>query len=289
MSESNHRSAAEQILQIENLTVAFSGFTAINDLTFSIRRGELRVVIGPNGAGKTTLLDVITGKTRPRSGSVWMTSRSGCRNDLTRLPGQAIARLGVGRKFQTPNVFKSLTVLENLTLALKASRGVWAALASPCVRVDRDRLTYLLDTIGLSGKARQCAGILAHGEKQWLELGMVMAQDPELLLVDEPVAGMTPRETEKTGELLKAMARHHTLVVIEHDMTFVRQIAQTVTVLDEGKILCEGTADAVMRDPRVIEVYLGEDREHVPHPVPVAYPHHANGVVPVPHFTLANQ
>lgn len=290
MGESYNRTTADQILQIENVTVAFSGFTAINDLTFSIRRGELRVVIGPNGAGKTTLLDVITGKTRPRSGSVWMTDRSGCRNDLTRLPGQTIARLGVGRKFQTPNVFKSLTVLENLTLALRASRGVWAALASPCVRVDQDRLTYLLDTTGLSAKAYQNAGILAHGEKQWLELGMVMAQDPELLLVDEPVAGMTPRETEKTGELLLAMARHHTLVVIEHDMTFVRQIAQTVTVLDAGKILCEGTAEAVMRDPRVIEVYLGEDREYVPHPVPASYAHgHTNGVVAVPHLSMANQ
>jgi urea transport system ATP-binding protein len=266
----NH-SASEKILQVENLTVAFSGFTAINNLNFAINRGELRVVIGPNGAGKTTLLDVITGKTRPRSGNVWMTSRSGSRFDLTRLPGQTIARLGVGRKFQTPNVFKSLTVLENLSLALKAHRGVLASLISCCVRVDRDRLTSLLDTIGLSRKAHCRAGILAHGEKQWLELGMVMAQDPELLLVDEPVAGMTPRETEKTGELLMAMARKHTLVVIEHDMTFVRQIAQTVTVLDEGKVLCEGTVDEVQNNAKVIEVYLGHDKKEVHPPIPAPH------------------
>jgi urea transport system ATP-binding protein len=272
MAEIMNHSTPEKILQVENLTVAFSGFTAINNLNFAINRGELRVVIGPNGAGKTTLLDVITGKTRPATGRVWMTSRHGNRFDLTTLPGQTIARLGVGRKFQTPNVFKSLSVLDNLTLALKARRSVWAALTACCVRVDRDRLTSLLDTIGLSRKAHCRAGVLAHGEKQWLELGMVMAQDPELLLVDEPVAGMTPRETEKTGELLMAMARKHTLVVIEHDMTFVRQIAQTVTVLDEGKVLCEGTVDEVQNNPKVIEVYLGHDKMDAHPPAPAAKP-----------------
>lgn len=271
-----------KLLEVENLTVAFSGFTAINKLNFSLRRGELRVVIGPNGAGKTTLLDVITGKTRPRSGSVWMTSRLGMRHDLTRLPEQMIARLGVGRKFQTPNVFKSLTVLENLTLALKMSRSVFATLTSAFARIDRDRLTSLLDTIGLSSKARTLAGRLAHGEKQWLELGMVMAQDPELLLVDEPVAGMTPRETEKTGELLMAMARKHTLVVIEHDMAFVRQIAQTVTVLDEGQTLCEGTVDEVQNNPKVIEVYLGQDKENQLVPPAQTVPVYANGVPALP-------
>jgi urea transport system ATP-binding protein len=272
---------ADTLLQVENLTVAFSGFTAINGLNFSLKRGELRVVIGPNGAGKTTLLDVITGKTRPREGHVWLTSKSGSRRDLTRLPEQSIARLGVGRKFQTPNVFKSLTVLENLTLALKASRAVFAALTAAIRGTDRDRLTSLLDTIGLSAKAHSPAGKLAHGEKQWLELGMVMAQDPELLLIDEPVAGMTPRETEKTGELLMAMARKHTLVVIEHDMTFVRQIAQTVTVLDEGKTLCEGTVDEVQNNPKVIEVYLGQDKEaaHVP-ASPPRVPAHS--IAPIP-------
>jgi urea transport system ATP-binding protein len=278
----NNHAAEGNLLEVEDLTVSFSGFKAINQLNFSLRRGELRVVIGPNGAGKTTLLDVITGKTRPRTGHVWMTSRSGARHDLTQLPEQVIARLGVGRKFQTPNVFKSLSVLENLTLALKMSRSVFASLTSAFQRLDRDRLTSLLDTIGLSAKAYYPAGMLAHGEKQWLELGMVMAQNPELLLIDEPVAGMTPRETEKTGELLMAMARHHTLVVIEHDMTFVRQIAQTVTVLDEGQTLCEGTVDEVQNNPKVIEVYLGHDKEDV-HASPA--PHHVpqpRTVAPMP-------
>jgi urea transport system ATP-binding protein len=264
MQASNNHATDGKILEVENLTVSFSGFKAINQLNFSLRRGELRVVIGPNGAGKTTLLDVITGKTRPKTGHVWLTSSNGTRRDLTRLPEQRIARLGVGRKFQTPNVFKSLTVLENLTLALKMSRSVFAALMSGCFRLDRERLTSLLTTIGLSSKAYYPAGMLAHGEKQWLELGMVMASNPELLLIDEPVAGMTPRETEKTGELLMAMSRHHTLVVIEHDMTFVRQIAQTVTVLDEGQTLCEGTVDEVQNNPKVIEVYLGQDKLDAP-------------------------
>jgi urea transport system ATP-binding protein len=199
-----------------------------------------------------------------------MTTKSGGRFDLGRLAGETIAHLGVGRKFQTPNVFKSLSVVENLQLALKAPRGVLASLTACFRPVNRDRLTQLLDTIGLSAKAHRRSGTLAHGEKQWLELGMVMAQDPELLLVDEPVAGMTPKETEKTGELLMSMAKHHTLVVIEHDMEFVRQIAQTVTVLDEGKILCEGTAEEVQNDPKVIEVYLGQDKEtHAQHPAVV--------------------
>ena len=261
MSESNHRSAAEQILQIENLTVAFSGFTAINDLTFSIRRGELRVVIGPNGAGKTTLLDVITGKSRARSGRVVFQPHGGAGRDLTRLPEQAISGLGIGRKFQTPNVFKSLTVLENLQLALKYPRGVFATLAAAFRQDGRGRVEEILALTGLGGRAHGKAGVLSHGEKQWLELGMLMARDPELLLVDEPVAGMTPRESERTGELLSAMARKHTLLVIEHDMSFVRQIAKKVTVLDEGKLLFEGTVDEVQRNEKVIEVYLGHDKK----------------------------
>jgi urea transport system ATP-binding protein len=246
----------EDILRVEDVTVSFSGFKALNRLNFNVKRGELRVVIGPNGAGKTTLLDVITGKVRPTTGRVLFRNRN-----VTRMREQAIAQLGVGRKFQTPNVFKSLTVLENLMLALKAGRGVAAALAASFSGKGRDRGHEILDTIGLAAKAHRKAAILAHGEKQWLELGMVMAQDPQLLLVDEPVAGMTPRESERTGELLMAMARKHTLIVIEHDMTFVRQIASTITVLDEGKILCEGTVDEVQNDAKVIEVYLGQDRE----------------------------
>jgi urea transport system ATP-binding protein len=244
------------ILQVKNLTVSFGGFKALNGLNFSIQAGELRVVIGPNGAGKTTLLDVITGKVRPMSGKVLFWDR-----DLTRLPEQRIACLGIGRKFQTPNIFKSLTVLENLNLALKNSRHVLSTLPFFGRNGSCGRVHEMLETIGLVEKASKTAGLLAHGEKQWLELGMVMLQDPELLLIDEPVAGMTPRESEKTGELLMSMAKKHTLLVIEHDMTFVRQIAQTVTVLDEGQILCEGTVDEVQRDPKVIQVYLGQDRE----------------------------
>jgi urea transport system ATP-binding protein len=246
----------EDILQVQEVTVSYSGFKALNDLTFSIRRGELRVVIGPNGAGKTTLLDVVTGKVRPKSGRVIFQDK-----DITRLDEQQIACLGIGRKFQTPNVFKSLSVLENLKLALKTRRGVWASLATMFTGNGTGRIDEVLDTIGLGARAHHPAGLLAHGEKQWLELGMVMLQDPELLLVDEPVAGMTPRESEKTGELLMSMARKHTLLVIEHDMTFVRQIASTITVLDEGRILCEGTVGEVQKNPKVIEVYLGQDRE----------------------------
>ncbi|HZU37288.1 MAG TPA: urea ABC transporter ATP-binding protein UrtD [Gemmataceae bacterium] len=244
------------ILHVENLTVSFSGFKALNGLNFSLQPGELRVVIGPNGAGKTTLLDVITGKTRPTAGRVYFRGE-----DITKLPEQAIAHRGIGRKFQTPNVFKSLTVLENLSLAVKGRRTVTSGLFRPVLNGEAGRVHEILDLIGLGHKARFRAGLLAHGEKQWLELGMVMAQDPELLLIDEPVAGMTPRESERTGELLLAMARKHTLIVIEHDMTFVRQIAHTVTVLDEGQLLCEGTVEEVQRNPKVIEVYLGQDRE----------------------------
>ena len=251
----------EEILHVQELTVRFGGFTALDALNFKVERGELRVVIGPNGAGKTTLLDVITGKVRPASGSVTFQPNEQPPRDLAALTEAGIARLGIGRKFQTPNVFKSLSVLENLQLSAKCSRGVWHTLLAPFHRNGKDRIGEILQTIGLSAKAYHNAGILAHGEKQWLELGMLMAQDPELLLVDEPVAGMTPRESERTGELLLALARKHTLLVIDHDMTFVRQIASKVTVLHEGRRLCEGTIHEVQRDPKVIEVYLGHGRE----------------------------
>jgi urea transport system ATP-binding protein len=255
------KTVPEEILRVENLTVAFGDFKAITDLNFSVQRNELRVVIGPNGAGKTTLLDVITGKTRPRSGKVWFQPNEQPRVDLTGLPEQRIARLGIGRKFQTPNIFKSLSVLDNLRLSLKYPRGVFATLTAPFRQDGHIRSEEILQTIGLASKAYRAAGTLAHGEKQWLELGMVMAQDPELLLIDEPVAGMSPRESERTGELLMAMAKKHTLIVIEHDMTFVRQIARMVTVLDEGQVLVEGTVSEVQNNPKVIEVYLGKDRE----------------------------
>jgi len=249
------------ILQVKEVTVKFGGFTALKDLNLSIERGELRVVIGPNGAGKTTLLDVVTGKVRPRSGKVLFHPRGQPERDLTRFSQAAIARLGIGRKFQTPNVFKSLTVLENLRLALRYPRGVLATLVAPFLQDGRARLQEILETVGLAAKAHCQAGILAHGEKQWLELGMLLAQDPELLLIDEPVAGMTPRESERTGDLLLSMARKHTLLVIDHDMTFVRQIASRVTVLHEGQLLSQGTVGEMQRNPKVIEVYLGHDRE----------------------------
>jgi urea transport system ATP-binding protein len=249
------------ILQVREVTVTFSGFTALKELNLAIERGELRVVIGPNGAGKTTLLDVITGKTKPRSGKVLFHPRGQPERDLTPLTEQEVARLGIGRKFQTPNVFKSLTVLENVRLALKYPRGVLATLLAPFLQDGRARVQEILETVGLAPKAHCQAGILAHGEKQWLELGMLLAQDPELLLIDEPVAGMSPRESERTGDLLLALARKHTLLVIDHDMNFVRQIATRVTVLHEGQLLSQGTVGEVQRNPKVIEVYLGQDRK----------------------------
>jgi urea transport system ATP-binding protein len=250
----------EEILRVEDVTVEFDGFKALDGLNFRMERGELRVVIGPNGAGKTTLLNVITGKVPADVGRVVFQPRDRPPSDITRLAEQDIACLGIGRKFQTPNVFKSLTVLDNLKLSARSPRGVFSSLLAAFAKNSHDRAAEILETIGLGGKAHRQAGLLAHGEKQWLELGMLMAQDPELLLVDEPVAGMTPRESERTGELLMAMARKHTLLVIDHDMNFVRQIARTVTVLDEGKVLCQGTVQEVQRNPKVIQVYLGQDR-----------------------------
>ncbi len=264
------KSVPEEVLKVEDVTVSFGAFRVLKELNFSIERGELRVVIGPNGAGKTTLLDVITGKTRPTSGRVKFQPDGKSPVDITRSSEQRIARLGIGRKFQTPNVFKSLTVLENLKLSLRGPRGVLASLVAMLGSASRQRIEEVLTIIGLSAKANRLAGTLAHGEKQWLELGMLMAQDPELLLIDEPVAGMSPRETERTGDLLMAMARKHTLLVIDHDMTFVRQIASRVTVLHEGQILSQGTIKEVQRNPKVIEVYLGQDREdHVENRKPV--------------------
>jgi urea transport system ATP-binding protein len=251
----------EDIVRVEDLRVSFGGFKALDCLNLVLERGELRVVIGPNGAGKTTLLDAVTGKVRPHSGRIVFQPRDRPPVEITRLSEERIACLGIGRKFQTPNIFKTLTVLENLKLACRASRGVWRTLAAGFLPNGRDRVHEILETIGLTAKAQRISGLLAHGEKQWLELGMLMAQDPELLLVDEPVAGMTPKESERTGELLLSLARKHTLLVIDHDMTFVRQIARTVTVLHEGKTLCQGTVQEVQRDPKVIQVYLGQDRQ----------------------------
>jgi urea transport system ATP-binding protein len=245
----------DAIVYLEDVTVSFEGFTALDRLNFFMDRRELRVVIGPNGAGKTTLLDVISGRVKPVHGRVIF----GRSTDLTAMTENQIAMLGVGRKFQTPAVFVNLTVWDNVELSLRRpSKGVVATLLKRDGAEARDRVAATLDTVGLRTKAGTYAGALSHGEKQWLEIGMVMAQDPELLLVDEPVAGLTDQETARTGDLLLAIAAERSVLVIEHDMEFVRQIARTVTVLHQGTVLCEGPVEQVQQDPRVLEVYLGQ-------------------------------
>ena len=242
------------IIYLEDVTVDYDGFKALNGLNFFMDYKELRVVIGPNGAGKTTLLDVISGKVQPSVGRVIF----GRHTDLVGRRENEIASLGVGRKFQTPSIFANLTVRENLELALaRASKGVLATLQARFSGEQRERIESTLETTGLTQHADERAGGLSHGEKQWLEIGMVMVQDAELLLVDEPVAGMTDEETEKTGRLLQGIAQERAVLVIEHDMEFVRSIARTVTVLHEGSVLCEGPVDQVQNDDRVMEVYLG--------------------------------
>ncbi len=243
-----------KILEIQNLTVSFDGFKAINNLNFSLDDGELRVVIGPNGAGKTTFMDVITGKTKPTEGEVYFKGRN-----LRPYSEHEIARMGIGRKFQTPRVYQKLTPRENLTLSCAQDKGVFPNLFKQASTAERRTVVGLLETIGLPLKADIPAELLSHGEKQRLEIGMLVAQSPDLLLVDEPVAGLTDEETEKVGDLLLALAESHSIMVIEHDMEFVRQIANRVTVLHQGSVLCEGTMDEVQSDPRVIEVYLGSE------------------------------
>ena len=246
------------IIYLEDVTMSYDGFKALSRLNFYMDRRELRVVIGPNGAGKTTLLDVISGRAKPESGRVIF----GDHTDLLPLAENEVVSLGIGRKFQTPSVFVNLSVRDNVELSLKrASKGVLAALLERDAAGERERIAATLETVGLDGKAGLLAGALSHGEKQWLEIGMVMAQDPELLLVDEPVAGMTDQETARTGELLESIATDRSVLVIEHDMEFVRQIARTVTVLHQGSVLCEGPVEQVQSDPRVLEVYLGRRRE----------------------------
>jgi urea transport system ATP-binding protein len=245
-----------KILEIENVTVSFDGFKAINNLNFDMDQGELRVIIGPNGAGKTTFLDVITGKVKPTQGQVRFKGRN-----TRSLSEHKIARMGVGRKFQTPRVYLNLTPRENLELASNPNKNVFSTLFQPPSVVEKQRVLDLLNTIGLTHKAEMKAEFLSHGEKQWLEIGMLIAQSPDLLLVDEPVAGLTDEETAKTGELLMSLAESHSIIVIEHDMEFVRQIARKVTVLHQGSVLCEGNFEEVQNDPRVIEVYLGHQEE----------------------------
>jgi urea transport system ATP-binding protein len=243
-------------LYLEDVTVSFDGFKALNALTLTIDVGELRCIIGPNGAGKTTMMDCITGKTRPDSGKVYF----GSNIDLLRLAEPEIAQAGVGRKFQKPTVYEQLSVFENLELSLRADRGVRASLLSRLSGAQLDRLGELLTLIHLQDEARRTAGLLSHGQKQWLEIGMLLAQDPKLLLLDEPVAGMTDEETERTAELFLTLEGRHSLVVVEHDMKFVDQLTQgrkKVTVLHEGSVLAEGLLSDVQANEKVVEVYLG--------------------------------
>ena len=241
------------ILYLENITVSFDGFRALDDLTLYIETGELRCLIGPNGAGKTTLMDVITGKTRPDQGTAFY----GQRVDLLRLSEPEIATLGIGRKFQKPTVFENHTVFQNLELAMAADKRVWPTLVRGLSGEERDRIDETLALIGLIDAVGGLAGALSHGQKQWLEIGMLLMQNPLVLLVDEPVAGMTQPETEATAELLNRLAGDHSVVVVEHDMEFVRSIARKVTVLHEGSVLAEGPFEAIQADARVREVYLG--------------------------------
>ena len=242
-----------RILYLEDVSVSFDGFKAINQLSLDIAPGELRCIIGPNGAGKTTMMDIITGKTRPDAGTVFF----GSTIDLLRHNEPEIAQLGIGRKFQKPTVFEQLTVFENLELALKTHKGVTASMFFKLDSRQRDRLAEVLHTIHLADSVRKTAGLLSHGQKQWLEIGMLLMQDPKLLLLDEPVAGMTDHETERTAELFLTLKGQHSLMVVEHDMGFIRTIADMVTVLCDGAVLAQGTLDQVQADERVIEVYLG--------------------------------
>ena len=242
------------LLELQGVTVSFDGFLALNDLNLQLAPGELRAVIGPNGAGKTTFLDVITGKVRPTRGDVLFRGRS-----LVGTAEHRIARLGIGRKFQTPRVYQNLTPRRNLELAVSRRSSPLDLLFGRLDSASRDKVQHLLGVVGLEPQAHLSAGGLSHGQKQWLEIAMLVAQSPQLLLVDEPVAGLTDEETERTAQLLKDLSGDHTVLVIEHDMEFIRDLQAPVTVLHEGHVLCEGSMDAVQADPRVIEVYLGRE------------------------------
>jgi urea transport system ATP-binding protein len=247
----------EKILDIQDLTVSFDGFKALNGLNFSLAPGELRVIIGPNGAGKTTFLDVITGKVKPTQGSVQFKGRN-----IRHLAEHQVARLGIGRKFQTPRIYQKLTVRQNIELAGNPRKSLFGTLLGKKSPSSQRQVADLLGVVGLEPKADISAALLSHGEKQRLEIGMLVAQSPELLLVDEPVAGLTDEETEEVGKLLLNLANSHSIIVIEHDMEFVRQISNQVTVLHEGSVLCEGSMEQVQADPQVISVYLGNEDQH---------------------------
>ncbi|MFP4463534.1 MAG: urea ABC transporter ATP-binding protein UrtD [Guyparkeria sp.] len=241
------------ILYLDGVSVSFDGFKALNSLSFFVDPGELRAIIGPNGAGKTTMMDVVTGKTKPDAGTVLFEGRI----DLTRHDEAAIAGLGIGRKFQKPTVFEQHSVEDNVLLALAGDRGPFRTLFGRTNGEQEAQIDAILERIRLDHLRRERAGRLSHGQKQWLEIGMLLAQDPKLLLVDEPAAGMTDAETEATADLLRDIARSHSVVVVEHDMVFVRALGCRVTVLHEGSVLAEGSLDQVSEDPRVVEVYLG--------------------------------
>jgi urea transport system ATP-binding protein len=250
------------LLTVEDVSKTYDGFKAITNLTFYLFEGELRTVIGPNGAGKSTFFDLITGRSQPDKGRIELGSSPTTTHDLTQLNEYEINRLGVGRKFQTPSVYTEHTVWDNLVLSLKGPRGVFASLFQRLTSTDEDRLNDLLKLVRLDAKRHWKAGLLAHGEKQWLEIGMLLSQEPKVLLIDEPAAGMTDEETHRTGELLLSLAGKHSIIVIEHDMAFVRQIARdnNVTVLHQGSVLCEGKFDEVQSNEKVREVYLGRGK-----------------------------
>ncbi len=249
-----HPESARQrpVLVVEHLTVSFDGFKAVDDLSLSINERELRVVIGPNGAGKTTLLDMICGKTRPSSGSIRFRDI-----ELSQMQEHQIVRSGVGRKFQNPSIYEDLTVMENLEISIPQAHGVWASILFRRTPKVLARIDEVATQINLKDQLQKKSGLLSHGQKQWLEIGMLLMQEPELLLLDEPVAGMSPREREMTAELLRTISLGKSLVVIEHDMDFVKSIASKVTVLHQGRLLSEGSIEQVQSDPRVIDVYLG--------------------------------
>jgi urea transport system ATP-binding protein len=240
------------VLAVEDLTVSFDGFKAIDGLNLYVDQGELRVIIGPNGAGKTTLLDLICGKTRASQGSIKFKNQ-----EMTRLAEHRIVRSGIGRKFQTPSIYENLTVFKNLEVSYPRGRGVFGALKFKCTPEVRSRIEEVAADIGLSDQLQMEAGLLSHGQKQWLEIGMLLMQDPELLMLDEPIAGMSVRERELTAELLHRICRNRSMIVIEHDMEFVKKIAHKVTVMHQGKVLAEGAMETIQSDPQVIDVYLG--------------------------------
>ncbi|MEM7177860.1 MAG: urea ABC transporter ATP-binding protein UrtD [Pseudomonadota bacterium] len=245
--------AANSMLYLDDVHVAFDGFKAINGLSLTLGDGEMRAIIGPNGAGKTTMMDIITGKTRPDTGDVMFNETV----DLTKHDEASIARMGIGRKFQKPTVFETHTVADNILLSLAGIRSVWETLFARPTRAEAERIDEILDTIRLADRRADLAEDLSHGQKQWLEIGMLLAQDPKVLLVDEPAAGMTDAETAQTAELLSRIAGEHTIMVVEHDMDFIKSLGVKVTVLHEGSVMAEGAFDTVANDDRVIEIYLG--------------------------------